>query len=413
MGPRVLVTDGEHRSVLAACRGLAAGGYRVATVSDERFPAANWSRFADGRSVLGPRSDPAGYVERLARLIRAGGYEVVIPSTDPALIAISQSREHIEAYVRLGLPPHKTVLESLDKLLLHRRADEAGLAPPRGIVCSGGRELSGEAHELGFPLIIKPAASWVRVDGYLRERGPRVLEDAASLAGAEDDLPLTLQEYLPHAAIVSCAGVRVPEGEVLGFTVARYERAHPRPAAKAAFAVTIPPPPGLRERVTALLAAIGWTGIFELELLELDDRLAAIDFNPRPFGWMSLAIGAGANLPAIWCDYLLGRGGAETGDARVGRYFRREDAELVAAARLLLDGGVREAAAVLRPHRRVIHAYFRLDDPAPAVARLLSAMYYRRRVSAHGDRRRRPRQAAQTVRSDRIRSSVASAGPGV
>jgi hypothetical protein len=27
---------------------------------------------------------------------------------------------------------------------------------------------------------------------------------------------------------------------------------------------------------------------------------------------------------------------------------------------------------VLRPHRRVVHAYFRIDDPGPMVARMLT-----------------------------------------
>jgi len=186
---------------------------------------------------------------------------------------------------------------------------------------------------------------------------------------------------------VSCAAVHI-DGRLLGFTLARYDRAYPPPNAKAAFAVTIPAPAGFRERVEAPLAAIGWTGVFELELLELEGRLAPIDFNPRLFGWMALAVGAGANLPAIWCDHLLGRTGVATGDARIGVHFRREDSELRRVAGLIRHRHVREAASVLRPHRRVVHAHFRLDDPGPAAALLFSKLYYSRRV-AHGDRRRR------------------------
>ena len=63
--------------------------------------------------------------------------------------------------------------------------------------------------------------------------------------------------------------------------------------------------------------------------------LTPIDFNPRLFGWMALAVGAGANLPAIWCDHLLGRTGVATGDARIGVHFRREDSELRRVAGLI------------------------------------------------------------------------------
>jgi hypothetical protein len=40
----------------------------------------------------------------------------------------------------------------------------------------------------------------------------------------------------------------------------------------------------------------------------------------------------------------------------------------------LRRGSLRDAVAVLRPHRRVFHPYFRIDDPAPAVARIFSVV---------------------------------------
>jgi predicted ATP-grasp superfamily ATP-dependent carboligase len=389
--PCVLVTDGEHREALAACRGLADAGYRVATVSDERFPLARWSRFSEERVTLaGPRNDPGGYVDRLVDLLRSGHYDMVLPGTEPALITISEGRERIEPHARLGLPPHETLLESLDKPLLHRRADRAGLSPPHSVVCSSPAEMEVAVRELGFPLVVKPTVSLTRTSGYPRHQTARVVEDAASLEAAATEWPLTIQRYVPGATIVSCAGVRAG-GELLGFTVARYERTYPSPVGSAAFAVTIAPPSMLRERVEVLLAEIGWSGIFELELLELEGGFGAIDFNPRPFGWISLAIGAGANLPAIWCDHVLGRTGAPTGDARLGIHYRREDADLRGFAAHLRNGRVRDAAALLRPRRHVVHALFRRDDPGPLVARLFSAVYYEYRLRRYGDRRRRPR----------------------
>src|SRR5947207_4492167 len=42
--PRVLITNAEERSVLAACRSLHDGGYDVTAVSFTRLAAAQWSR---------------------------------------------------------------------------------------------------------------------------------------------------------------------------------------------------------------------------------------------------------------------------------------------------------------------------------------------------------------------------------
>jgi hypothetical protein len=86
---------------------------------------------------------------------------------------------------------------------------------------------------------------------------------------------------------------------------------------------------------------------------------------------MALAVGAGANLPALWCDHVLGRRSVSPDGARVGVRYRWEDGDIGNAVAQLRRGRFRSAAAVLRPHRRVVHAHFRIDDPAPLLARML------------------------------------------
>jgi predicted ATP-grasp superfamily ATP-dependent carboligase len=146
---------------------------------------------------------------------------------------------------------------------------------------------------------------------------------------------------------------------------ARWSRRWPPYDGAAAFAETVVAPSALVERVEVLLAALGWRGIFELELLELGHgRFAAIDFNPRPFGWMALALRAGVNLPAVWLDSLRGLDPAGV-VARPGIRYRWEEGDLRHFVWQLRHGRTWAAAAVLRPRRHVAHAYFERDDPAP------------------------------------------------
>ena len=188
-------------------------------------------------------------------------------------------------------------------------------------------------------------------------------------------VPLTLQEYVSEAHIVSYAAVRA-DHRLLGLTVARYERTYPPQIGSAALAMTITPPPLLTQQVEKLLRLIDWCGIFELELLELgENRWGAIDFNPRPFGWMALAIGAGANLPALWCDHALGRRSVSPSEARADVHYRWEDGDIRYALMRLRHGHSRSAAAVLRPYRRVVHAHFQLKDPGPLAARMLTLVW--------------------------------------
>jgi predicted ATP-grasp superfamily ATP-dependent carboligase len=136
-------------------------------------------------------------------------------------------------------------------------------------------------------------------------------------------------------------------------------------------------PPGLANRVRALLEALEWQGIFQLQMLELDGRLSVIDLNPRVFASVTLDARAGADLPSVWCDWLLGRKPYPV-RARPGVRYRWEEGELCHLLWQLRRRKFRAAAAVLRPHRQVAHAWFRLTDPGPLIAR---ALYLGRRAA--------------------------------
>jgi predicted ATP-grasp superfamily ATP-dependent carboligase len=373
--PRVLVTDAEERAALAACRGLSAAGYHVSTAASGRLAVGHWSRASRERFTLpDPRDDPAAYAEQLGELLRRSPQDVLLPGSEASLIAVSSHRALIEPWVAVGLPSHEFVLRALDKLLLQREAASAGLAAPASVVCSSTGEALRAAHALGFPVVVKPARSFALAGGGLRKGVARVATAEAKLGQAVAALrmPVTVQQYTPGAKIVSCAGVRT-ERQLLGLTLARYARTWPPEVGSASMARTVQLPEGLPSAVETLLARIGWVGIFELELLDLGDgRLAAIDLNPRVFGWLALAVAAGANLPALWCDHLLGRIQPEASAALPGVLYRWEDGELRHVLRELGHRRVRAAVSLLRPRRRVTHPYFVAGDPGPLFARALS-----------------------------------------
>jgi predicted ATP-grasp superfamily ATP-dependent carboligase len=171
--------------------------------------------------------------------------------------------------------------------------------------------------------------------------------------------------------IYSCSGV-FAGGELLAFATSRYQRTYPPDGGPVAFSETVDPPAGLRSKVEALLNGLGWEGVFEVELVHRGGQLfSTIDFNPRVFGSLWLVINAGAPLPVIWCDWLLGRHSSPAVTARAGMRYRWEDADARHLLWQLRRGRLRAAAAVMRPRRRVVHAYFWRRDPGPLLARLL------------------------------------------
>jgi predicted ATP-grasp superfamily ATP-dependent carboligase len=218
--------------------------------------------------------------------------------------------------------------------------------------------------------MVKPHRSLVPAGDGIRHEPAEIVEDEQGL-GATTELfgfPVIVQRLEPDAPVHSLAGVAVEGGRLVGVAFAGYARTWPPLAGNASAAGTLDPPPELLEAVEATLRELGWQGIFELELLRLaDGRFAAIDFNPRVYGSLALAVRAGANLPAIWCDVLLGRGPSEPVVAAPGYRYRLEDAELRNFVRMLRQAHPGAALALALPRRRVAHAYFRWDDPGPFV----------------------------------------------
>ena len=372
MSARVIITDGEERAALGACRGLAAAGYRVSAVARQRPAATHWSRSCSERFVLpDPRVSVQTYVAGLEKLVDQGDYAALIPGSDASLLAISEHRDRLEQSTRLGLPPREAVRRSVDKVLLHRFAAAAGLPSPPSRFCADHSEAAAAAAELGYPIVVKPTRSFSRAGEGLRQQAVTVVDNEAALSGALRAYapPFVVQRF-ERAGFLSCAGV-IADGRLLALSTSRVPRLWPPIAGQHTFSETVRVPAGLASRVCSLLGELGWQGIFQLQMLErAAGGFSVIDLNPRVFASMTLDHGAGANLAAIWCEWLLG-GRPNPVTATPGFRYRWEEGELCHFVWQLRRGHLRSAAAVLLPHRRVAHAWFRVTDPGPLLARAL------------------------------------------
>jgi predicted ATP-grasp superfamily ATP-dependent carboligase len=219
-------------------------------------------------------------------------------------------------------------------------------------------------------VIVKPPRSYSAT--HATEHKPVVAADDSALteAAAQFGAPFLVQEFLADAPVVSCAGVAI-EGQLLGFVTSRYARVWPPSRGSAACSETFAPPAALRDGVGRLVSALGWSGVFEIELLERrDGRPAVIDFNTRLYGTLALAVKAGCNLPAIWCRYLVDRAVIDAEPA-TGLHYRWEDGELFSLVRALVRGERRAAGTIVRGRRDVVWAHYARGDARPLLARLI------------------------------------------
>jgi predicted ATP-grasp superfamily ATP-dependent carboligase len=384
--PRVLVTDVEERSALAVCRGLRRAGYSVTGVAAARPAPGHWSRVCSRRETLpDPRRDPAAFLDGLEELLVRDEHVALIPSVDVSTFVVSENRRRLAPLTTIGLPPREAVRSSLDKLLLLDIAEAAGLTPPPSIVCDdedGGR---AAARRLGFPIVVKPAASFVPEGGAFRQQPVVLVERSDTLAPALAAVgrPFIVQRFEDSQRVVSCGGLATSSGLVASVVV-RWRRRWPPRTGAAAFCETIAPPPGVLERAESVVERLGHRGIFELELLEqADGRYAAIDLNPRPFGWLALALRAGVNLPALHCDSLRGRAIAAVA-ARAGVHYRWEDGDLRHVGARVRSTRSPAAFAALKPVRGAAHAFFEPSDPGPLAAQAVLLLGNHRRKRRAG-----------------------------
>ncbi len=206
-------------------------------------------------------------------------------------------------------------------------------------------------------------------DGRFVRPPTALVADERELAAAQEPLGRCIVQQRVDGRIVSYAAVAT-DGGLRGAVVSRYVRTWPPAAGSVSFSETIAAPPELHRRVAALIEALGWRGIFELELIERPDGgLGAIDLNPRPYGSMALAVAAGSPLPAIWCATVLGRP-VPSAEARIGVRYRWEDADVRSLLARARSGETAAALAGLRPRHGVAHAYFQRTDPLPGFTRL-------------------------------------------
>ena len=226
-------------------------------------------------------------------------YAFLLASTDVTTWLISEHRERFEGLVRLVLPDRETVRACLDKSLLieeslvrrSRRPGQRGLRQRRrGPGCCGRARL---------PVIVKSARSFIPAGAGFRRMPVRLVTDPEDLADALTGLesPFIVQRYERGGTVVSCSGAMTPDG-LLGFSAVRWQRRWPVDEGATSYCRTIAPPQGLAGRVEQLLASVGFWGIFELELLELQRRAATRDrLQPAPVRLAGPADRRGRQLP--------------------------------------------------------------------------------------------------------------------
>lgn len=353
---RVLVTDGGHggsRDCIAAVRALHSAGYSSVVTVSEGTSRASVSRYSQQR-VHVPHVNELGYVETVERESRRHPYLLVLPTSEASLLALGGPNLHLT-----------------DKSKLEAAAADAGIEIPRSDVFAGWNDALARADDLRYPVVVKPTVrtfSAARVDSRAQ-----LLEVPAG------EGEILVQEWI-HDPLHAVSGV-MWEGRLVAASFERWLRIWPVGCGLASAAVTTSPDPELEEKLVRLLG--DYQGIFCAQFA--GSRL--IDLNLRIHSSHPLAVKAGSNHLAIYCDLLNGMTVPRT-RGKAGCFYRWLEGDIRHLAQGFRSKRM-SLAAVCRafmPRRGAAHSIESLRDPAPLLTRLA---YAGGRVRMSPEQRRR------------------------
>jgi len=367
--PRVLLTVDDYYASLAAVRALRDAGYEPWVAAGARGTYAERSRATAG-TTIGPEPAEGAqrYVSFVAETAARIGAAVVLPCTERSLNALAGREEAFPPATVLAAPPPALLARATDKAELARLAGAAGLGAPTTVEL-GRDDLAARRSELSFPAVLKPAQSTIRVAAVTVDQPPAVRVDSFdeldALLGERPEGRWLVQPFLA-GELIAVSGVAW-RGELVCACHQVARRIHPPGCGASALAETVVRDEAVERGVAQILGRLGLSGIFELQLIRAAGAAHAIDFNPRVYGSIGLAIAAGLNLPAILVDLVLGRE-PRAGTYRPGVRLRVEERDVRALLADLRAGRLRAAVAGALPRPGTVHAIWSLRDPAPTLA---------------------------------------------
>lgn len=309
---RVLITDADNRSALAATRSLGRRG-DIVVVAGERHPAlASVSRYCAVRvSYPNPSRDPAGFVGAVSAAARQHSIDVIMPMTEVTTLLLTQHQSQLPDHSRLPFAATEIVARASDKSYVLQLAHELGVPTPRTALVHSAAEASNLTG-ISYPVVIKPARSRVlTADGWISS-GVTYARDAADLRAQLQTLrpelfPVLLQERIhgPGVGVFACYA----DGQPVAWFAHKRIREKPPSGGVSVLRESAALEPLAAEYAGKLLTRLGWQGVAMVEFKRdnRDGSLRLMEINGRFWGSLQLAIDAGVDFPALLADIAVGR----------------------------------------------------------------------------------------------------------
>ena len=308
-----VITGGDFQA-LGAIRSLARKNIPI-VVLDSELCISKYSRHVKNIFKAPRLSDGDGYVNFLIELAGKEGTNgwVIFPNSDEAVYVLSKNKVVLKNYYRVSTPSWKVIKNVYIKKNTYQLAEKNGIPIPKTYYPGSLEELT--ELDLKFPLVVKPS---IRDHFYnkIKRKAFRInnREELSKIyhlvSSVIDPSEVLVQEFItggPNRLFSFCPFFK--DGKVLASIMARRSRQHPMVFGHASTFAELVNIPEMKEISEKFLGLIGYYGIGEIEFMQdpRDGKYKLIELNPRIWGWHTLAIAAGVDLPYLLYQDMIGK----------------------------------------------------------------------------------------------------------
>lgn len=366
----VVITGGDFQG-LGALRSLARH-YIPIYLIDYDHCIARFSRFKKKFAKSPKPQDEELYVNFLIHLAKKEhlyGW-VIFPNNDEIVSILSRYKDQLEKYYRIPTSEWEIIKYVFNKKLTYELAEKIDIAIPKTYFPKSIEDV--KELELQFPVVIKPSTRdrffrKTRVKAYRIKNKDELISIYQKVCSIIDPSDILIQDYIPGGTLNLFSFCPLfKDGRVLASITGRRPRQHPMDFGQAStFAETIKIPE-LEVIGIKFLTAINYYGLTEIEFMRdpRDGKFKLLEVNPRLWGWHTLAIAAGVDLPYILYQDMIGEKTETDTFTENVKWFRlMTDIPTVLSEIIKNEMTIKDYLATIKGEKTF--AVFSLDDPLP------------------------------------------------
>ncbi len=304
---RVLILDACQRSALAVTRSLGRQNIFMVTADESPTALAGCSKFSAIYSTYNsPRTMPDKFIHSVGNMIEKWNIQLVIPMTELTSMLLLENQSSLPDVI-LPFANIKSVNFLADKISLMHLAQSLNVPTPKSWFIDDPLDISLNLDELPYPVVLKPAKSWLYSNNRWFRRSVKYANTPLSIEKILNTDPAFTHPYMIQE-VVQGSGKGIfalyNHGKAVAFFAHHRIREKPPHGGVSVLSESVKCDPELLKYAKSLLDEADWHGVAMVEFKGVDGATPyLIEINTRFWGSLQLAVDCGVDFP--WMLYQI------------------------------------------------------------------------------------------------------------